>query len=518
MVDLNAGVENVSIKDFCTMYSLTSMINKPTCYKNPSNPSCIDLILTNYPRSFQNSCVIETGLSDFHKIVVTVMKTSYKKLEPKIINYRSYKFFCNEDFRASLHDILPLQSDNNCEKHFDNFISSCNNVLDQHALKKKKYVRRNKSPFINKVLMKAIMLRTKLRNIFLKYKTEESRIKYNQQRNLCVTLLRKSKRNYYNSLNEKIICDNKKFWKTIKPSFYNKIFNSENITLVEENEIIKSDYEVAHILNDYFSNIVVNLDIPEFDKECNLHEGVSNPLLKAILKYNKHPSIAAIKAKCDSKTLFNFLFVQVSDIMEEIKSLQISKATQDNDIPTKLIKNNSDIFASFICLNFNKCIAQSTFPASLKSANVIPIFKKDTKSCKSNYRPISILSNISKIYERIIFKQISKYFSVFFSKFQCGFRKGFSVQTCLLAMLEKWKSAVDDKKVFGALLTDFSKAFDCLSHDLLIAKLNAYGFSLSSLKLMHSYLTDRIQRTRVSSDFSPWKTILFGLQYLRGQY
>ena len=134
-----------------------------------------------------------------------------------------------------MHDILPLQSDKNCEKHFDNFISSCNNVLDQHAQKKKKYVRGNKSPFINKVLMKAIMLRTKLRNIFLKYKTEESRIKYNQQRNLCVTLLRKSKRNYYNSLNEKIICDNKKIWKTIKPSFSNKIFKSEKITLVEEN-------------------------------------------------------------------------------------------------------------------------------------------------------------------------------------------------------------------------------------------------------------------------------------------
>ena len=139
----------------------------------------------------------------FKKRLLLVHIFSYKKLQPKIINYRSYKCFCNDEFRASLHDILPLQSDNNCEKHFDNFISSCNNVLDQHAPKKKKYVRGNKSPFINKVLMKAIMLRTKLRNIFLKYKTEESRIKYNQQRNLCVTLLRKSKRNYYNSLNEK---------------------------------------------------------------------------------------------------------------------------------------------------------------------------------------------------------------------------------------------------------------------------------------------------------------------------
>ena len=77
--DFNAGVEDSSIKTFCSSYNLTSMINKPTCYKNPEKPSCIDLILTNYPRSFQNSCAIETGLSDFHKLVVTVMKTTAKK-------------------------------------------------------------------------------------------------------------------------------------------------------------------------------------------------------------------------------------------------------------------------------------------------------------------------------------------------------------------------------------------------------------------------------------------------------
>ena len=89
--------------------------------------------------------------------------------------------------------------------------------------------------------------------------------------------------------------------------------------------------------------------------------------------------------------------------------------------------------------------------------------------------PVSILSNISKFYERIMFKQMSEYFkNSFFSKYQCGFRKGFSAQHCLVSMLEKCKFGADNKKSFGAFLTDLSKAFDCLSHDLLIAKLNAY--------------------------------------------
>ena len=82
------------------------MINQPTCYKNPDKSTCIDLILTNCPGSFQNSCVIETGLSDFHKMTVTVMKTSYQKIEPRVINYRNYASFFNEGLRESLLENL----------------------------------------------------------------------------------------------------------------------------------------------------------------------------------------------------------------------------------------------------------------------------------------------------------------------------------------------------------------------------------------------------------------------------
>ena len=140
-----------------------------------------------------------------------------------------------------------------------------------------------------------------------------------------------------------------------------------------------------------------------------------------------------------------------------------------------------------------------------------PVHKKDAKTSKDNYRPVSILSDISKIHERLLFKQISEYFEPILSKFQCGFRKGYSAQHCLLAMLEKWKLAVDNKRNFGALLTDLSKAFDCLPHDLLLAKLNAYGFSLPALRLVQSYLSNRKQRTKINSEFSSWEEILFGV-------
>ena len=122
--DFNAGMEDSSIKIFCSNYSLTSMINKLTCYKNPDKPTCIDLILTNCPRSFQNSRVIETGLSDFHMIIVAVMKTSYRKIEPRVINYRDYKSFSNEGFRESLLENIKGKLSESSDKSFSNFINT----------------------------------------------------------------------------------------------------------------------------------------------------------------------------------------------------------------------------------------------------------------------------------------------------------------------------------------------------------------------------------------------------------
>ena len=250
--DFNAGIEDTSVRDFCRNYNLTSMINKPTCYKNPNQPSCIDLILTNCPNSFQHSCTVETGLSDFHKMTITVMKTTYKKLEPRIINYRDFKSFCNDSFRESLQQALSITSVNGCDEAYKGFITSCKKSLESHAPLKKKYVRGNQSPFMNKDLSKAIMVRTKLRNIFLKNRTEENKINYNKQRNLCVALLRKSKREYYQNLNVASVCDNKKFWKVVKPLLSNKIVSNEKITLVEKSEILKSDKETAKVLNNFF--------------------------------------------------------------------------------------------------------------------------------------------------------------------------------------------------------------------------------------------------------------------------
>ena len=147
----------------------------------------------------------------------------------------------------------------------------------------------------------------------------------------------------------------------------------------------------------------------------------------------------------------------------------------------------------------------------MKHADVTPLHKKCNESLKENYRSVSIYSILSKVVERSIFKQISSFFYDIFLKYQYGFRKGFSTQQCLLALLEKWMRSIDRGKAFGALLTDLSKAFDCLNHDFLMAKLNENGFSLPSLRLIHDYLSNRKQRTRINNSYSTWMEIVFGV-------
>ena len=304
---------------------------------------------------------------------------------------------------------------------------------------------------------------------------------------------------------------------TIKNNFFiqkiiKKILASENITLVENNEIVSEVKKICEIFNDFFSNAVINLNIPETEYSSTIIAGTNDLVSIAIERYENHPSIAKINNISTTDQTFSFQHVSREEIQKEIANLNPTKASQDNDIPTRIIKENSDILCAFIYNDFNNnLIDNGIFPDSLKFANITPVFKKDSRTEKTNYRPVSILPNLSKIYERLIYNQLSKFFENILTKFQCGFRKGFSAQDCLLVMIEKWKRMLENGGICGALLTDLSKAFDCLPHDLLLAKLYAYGLDSKSLKLLSNYLSNRKQRVRIGNVYSSWHDILAGV-------
>ena len=171
--DFNSTVLETNMKEFCNTYVLKNLIHEPTCYKNPLNPSSIDVMLTNRKNSFQNSTTIETGLSDFHKMTRTVLKTHFKKKEPIVVDYRKYKYFNEQNFRNDLTRQLEILS----MEHFDyeDFKQIFKVVLDTHAPKKNVVVRGNNAPFMNKTLTKAFMHRSKLKHRFNKTPTTDNK-------------------------------------------------------------------------------------------------------------------------------------------------------------------------------------------------------------------------------------------------------------------------------------------------------------------------------------------------------
>ena len=151
------------------------------------------------------------------------------------------------------------------------------------------------------------------------------------------------------------------------------------------------------------------------------------------------------------------------------------------------MKENANFFAEQITLQFNEGICSSKYAEFFKLASITPAFKLGSRNLKDNYRPISILPVIPKIFKKLMCKQLSNHFDNIFSKLQCGSRKGFGVQHCLFLMIDRWKKAVDNNKVFAATLTDLSKTFGCVCDDLLIAKLHVYRLSLPALKMIQDY-------------------------------
>ena len=134
-------------------------------------------------------------------------------------------------------------------------------------------------------------------------------------------------------------------------------------------------------------------------------------------------------------------------------------------------------FASSLRTLFNKCISTCIFPTSMKMADMSPIFKKLDNLCKNNYRSVNILSVFSKLFESIMAEQLTTYFETILSPFVSAYRKGYSCQHVILRLTELWRKALDDNNYVGTIAMDLSKAFDCMPHGLLIAKLHSYGVS-----------------------------------------
>ena len=364
-------------------------------------------------------------------------------------------------------------------------------------------------------MRKAIMLRSQLEKKYFTHKTEIYRIALKKQRAYCTRLYKRERKNYYSNLNLKNITDNKKFWSTVKPLFGNKGNLGDKIVLVEEGKVISDDKEIAEAFNGFFAKTVESLGIVENKlllKEGGNLQSTKHDVNTAIEMYETHPSIITIKNTVNIDVEFSFSTITVEDIKMEIGKLNHRKAGTYMGIPAKQLKQVCSIISKPLVKIWNdEVIGKKIFPAKLKLADIAPIFKSFENTSVTNYRPISILSVVFKIFERIMDKQTDLYMNSKLSPYLCGYRKGYSCQYALLAMIERWKLSYDKGGHAGGVLMDLSKAFDTINHHLLVAKLHAYGFSKNALEIVYDYLCNRWQRTKINTSFSDWSKILTGM-------
>ena len=509
--DLNINMLTAGnrLEEFCNLYGFVNLVKDPTCFKSVTNPSLIDVILVLKPMRFNKSITFDTGLSDCHKLVCTSTKVHVPIHAPRKIKYRSLKKFNDDEFQKDI-SLIPFHAFE-CFEDNDDTVWAKNKalleIINTHAPLKQKTLKKNNVPYMNSRLRKLIHRRNQLKNKFWKNKTRQNWEAYRFIRNKTNNVAKESQKIY---LGQKCL-DAKQsndFWKTFKPYLSNKQIENSQITLKENDKIINKPEEVCRILSDYYANIA-----NEIGGEAEYFEDVNvNSVKDAIEKYSDHTSVKNItKHHPPKRERFDFKPVSNNSVFKYMKTMKTGKSPGYDNLAAAFLKKAACQLSETFTGSINTSIQMGRFPESLKKGETTPIYKGKETHNKENYRPVSCLSSMSKIWESQIVTQINEYFKDVFSKKLSAFRKSFSCEHVLINATEEWKSALDNNKCVGTVLMDLSKAFDCLPHKLLIAKLYAYGFSLNACSLIASYLSNRLQRVKHYGVKSEWYTMKKGV-------
>ena len=511
LLDPKSDTQN-HFSDLRDRFTLTNLVKDKTCFKNKDG-TLLDVLLTNKPNSFQKSVTTETGLSDCHKLVSTVFRSTFIKLPPKTIKYRSYKTNDKQFFLHELDQRLIQGDIYKTDDSYSKLAEILSEVLEKRAPLNAKTIRGNQAPFMNKNLSKVIMTKSRIKNKYLKWPSRENVLAFKSIKNNCNNLLKnlrksisqKTQMNKGTLSNDSIIIESAE-------DITIKVKNGVLISIKAKDEI-RDEKILVEMLNNHYINIVEK-------SSGTASKSIGDPLdpkqdsdtvHKIIQHYQNHPSIIRIKNNVTTSKPFGFPEPIVKDINSIIKSLDPKKAIGPDGIPIKILRHASNTIDSHFCNIMKKDLRKNNYSEEPKTALVRPVFKKNERSKIENYRPVSILSGISKIYERFIHDCLSSYAEFFLSKFISVYRKSYSPNHVLLRLIENWKKSLDNKNFVGTVLMDHFKAFDCVPHDLLVAKLHAYGLSKDGVTFIYSYLKRRKQGVKINDTESIFQILLSGV-------
>ena len=242
------------------------------------------------------------------------------------------------------------------------------------------------------------------------------------------------------------------------------------IQLLEKEKLVSSPTAVCCVFNEYFVNIASDLGEPD-----SLESMACNDIFQS---YQDHESVRFIKDNVNADSVFHFSSVSNDTVLKKLVGLKTNKSCGYDCMPAKLFKAGAMPLSVSLTPIINDCLIQCTFPQACKYAEVSPLFKKKKDSLsKVNYRPVSILTALSKIFEGIVCDQVMSHVENLLCTCLSAYRRKYSCNNVLLKFVEDWKQLLNENKIIGCVAMDLSKAFDSIPHCLMIAKLSAYGFS-----------------------------------------
>ena len=453
-----------------------------------STKTLIDNIFCNIPQSSERniSANLTSTYSDHLPQVLLVPGFyRYRNVHKSNVFIRDWKTFNNAtfsvDYKSKDWPTIMQINKGNPNLSFHNYIEEVEKMISNHAplrKAKKRDLKFQSKPWITSGLQKSIAIKNKLFDKFIKSTNpiikEKLHNDYKSYRNMISTLLKQRKKNYYDKYFKDNINNMKNTWKGIRSIISLQKTTNDSPTIISlEGHTVTDPRTIANTFNSFFCSVAaeVQSEVP-FSYE-------------SFTEYLPPPNQESFFISPCTK----------EEIIEIILSFKPKRSAGPNSIPSKILRLLTDAISEHLSIIFDTSFVTGIFPEKLKVAKVIPIHKKDSKLECSNYRPISLLSNIDKILEKLMHNRLMKFLTeqkTLYLK-QFGFRKNFSTAHPIINLIESIENAFDQNKFACGIFIELKKAFDTVDHEILLKKLWHYGIRGIANDWFKSYFTNRMQ-------------------------
>ena len=488
-------------KEVLDFFGCDQLVTEPTRI-TPTSSSLIDHILANVSDMIKESGVILNGFSD-HLITFCSRRCSKEVVfGSNIRQVRSYKNYSKISFLAELRKIdwSLILSSNDVDYCLSEFNRLFRSAIDYIAPLRDVRVRNVINPWMNSEILSSIRKRN---GLFKRFKRDRTNTvlyqEYCKVRNKVQRDIKLAKETFFRNGVERNRGNSGKLWNHLKSlGFSKKSSNSASIVLEKNGEKKFDSLSVARIFNDFYTSVAADL--------------VSKlPSPSGIFRTSAELFRNFYSQKIGLRSSFCLSPVSSRFIMKQLSSLDTKKAVGLDDISSLFLRDGAECISAPVKHIINLSIITETVPAAFKEAKVKPLFKKGSTLDPGNYRPVSILSVLSKLLERAAHSQLSEYLEKrgLLFEHQSGFRGGYSTDSCLIGLSDFIKGEIAKGNMVGMVLIDLQKAFDTVDHTILRDKLSAIG--ISSTKWFESYLSDRRQCVDVGGTRSEFLPVTCGV-------